>query len=408
MPETLIALSIILIIAFLLNILFKKIGFPSVVGQILAGTILGIPAIKGFLFNSESLSAVDLLSTFGIVFLLYLAGVEIDIEKIKETTRDSILVALGSTTAPLVLGFTFLISIGYSVTAAIVFGGALAVTAGGTIVGVLMDSKTLNTRLGAIFVAAGTIDDLLEIFLLGFILLLIHGEGIFQVALLPLQLLAFIVISFMLFKGMSKILQHFKKNGDDVELFSIVIILVISMAALSEVLNIGYLIGAIIAGFLLQVSTKSVGRKSEEEIVKTIRLITLAFVVPFFFANIGLNFDVGVLLSNPILTAATVSLAIGGSVIGALLVKPFSNLDLKQLYIVGWAMSSKGSVELVIALLAREYGLISEEIFSALVAMAIITTLAFPFVLAREIKKNPSIMTTAQMAKKNQKGPTPA
>ncbi len=403
MPETLIALSIILIIAFLLNILFKKIGFPSVVGQILAGIILGIPAIKGFLFNSESLSAVDLLSTFGIVFLLYLAGVEIDIKKIKETTKDSILVALGSTTAPLVLGFTFLISIGYNAIEAVVFGGALAVTAGGTIVGVLMDSKTLNTKLGAIFVAAGTIDDLLEIFLLALILLLIHGEGIFQIALLPLQLLAFIAISFMLFKGMSKILQHFKKNGDDVELFSIVIILVISMAALSEVLNIGYLIGAIIAGFLLQVSTKSVGRKSEEEIVKTIRLITLAFVVPFFFANIGLNFDIGVLLSNPILTGATVALAVGGSIIGALLVKPFSNLALRQLYVVGWAMSSKGSVELVIALLAREYGLISEDIFSALVAMAIITTLAFPFVLAREIKKNPLVMTNVQIGNRNRR-----
>ncbi len=403
MPETLIALSIILIIAFLLNILFKKVGFPPVVGQILAGMILGIPALKAFLFNSESLSAVDLLSTFGIVFLLYLAGVEIDIQKIKETTRDSILIALGSTTAPFVLGLTFLISIGYSLTAAIVFGGALAVTAGGTIVAVLMDSNVLNTRLGAIFVAAGTIDDLLEIFLLGFILLLIHGEGILEMALLPLQLLAFIVISFMLFKCMSKIFHHFKKNGDDVELFSIVIILVISMAALSEILDIGYLIGAIIAGFLLQVSTKSMEKKTEEEIAKTIRLITLAFVVPFFFANIGLNFDVGALFSNPILTIATVFLAIVGSIIGTLLVKPFSSLDLKQLYIVGWAMSSKGSVELVIALLAREYGLIPAEIFSALVAMAIITTITFPFVLAREVKKNPSIMTTAQIADKNQR-----
>lgn len=400
MPATLLALSIILITAFLLNILFKKVGFPSIVGQILAGMILGIPAIKAFLFNPESLLAVDLLSTFGIVFLLFLAGLEIDIEKIRETTRDSILVAFGATLAPLVLGFAFLLAIGYNVMTAMVFGGALAVTAGGTIVGVLMDSNVLNTRLAAIFVAAGTVDDLFEIFFLSLIVVWIHGGSILEMALLPLQLLAFVVISFAFFKVLSKILYYFKRNGNDVELFSIVIILVISMAALSEVLEIGYLIGAIIAGFLLQVSMKSMGRKSEQEIVKTTRLITLTFVVPFFFANIGLHFDVGLLFANPTFMIAAVLIAICGTIVGVLIVKPFSSLTLKQLYIIGWAMSSKGSVELVIALLARNYGLISPEIFSALVAMAIITTLAFPFVLTREIKKNPLIMNTVLHTRK--------
>jgi len=405
MPETLIVLSAILVTAFLLNTISRKIGFPSVVGQILAGMILGIPVLKAFLFNSESLLAVDLLSTFGIVFLLFLAGLEIDIEKIKETTRDSALVALGSTAAPFILGFTFLTTMGYSVTAATVFGGALAVTAGGTIVGVLMDLNVLNTRLGAIFVAAGTIDDLLEVILLSIIAMLIHGESILEVAYLPLQLLAFVAISFALFKTMSKILDYFKRNGGDVELFSIVVILVISMAALSEILEIGYLIGAIMAGFLLQISMKRMGRKSEKEIVKTTRLITLAFVVPFFFANIGLNFDIGLVLGNPALMIAATVMAIVGAIGGVILVKPFSRLSLRQLHVIGWAMSSKGSVELVVALLARKYGLVTPEIFSALVGMAIITTLAFPFVLEREIKRNPSIMNAVSAKHKQSTNP---
>ena len=405
MPETLIVLSAILVTAFLLNTISRKIGFPSVVGQILAGMILGIPVLKAFLFNSESLLAVDLLSTFGIVFLLFLAGLEIDIEKIKETTRDSALVALGSTAAPFILGFTFLTTMGYSVTAATVFGGALAVTAGGTIVGVLMDLNVLNTRLGAIFVAAGTIDDLLEVILLSIIAMLIHGESILEVAYLPLQLLAFVAISFALFKTMSKILDYFKRNGGDVELFSIVVILVISMAALSEILEIGYLIGAIMAGFLLQISMKRMGRKSEKEIVKTTRLITMAFVVPFFFANIGLNFDIDLVLANPALMIAATVMAIVGAIGGVILVKPFSRLSLRQLHVIGWAMSSKGSVELVVALLARKYGLVTPEIFSALVGMAIITTLAFPFVLEREIKRNPSIMNAVSAKHKQSTNP---
>jgi len=396
MTNILVTLSVIFTAAFLLNMVFKRVGFPPIIGQILAGMILGVPTLKALLFSSESLLALDLLSTFGIVFLLFLAGLEIDIRRIRETTTDSILIALGTTLTPLLLGLAFLLGMGYSFTVGIVFGGALAVTAGGTIVGVLMDFNACNTKLGAIFVAAGTIDDILEIFLLSIIVMLIHGGNVIEMALLPLELLLFVIISFVLFKIMSKIMPHLKKrsgaDGGNVELFSIAMILMIGMAALSEILEIGYLIGAIIAGFLLQLSMKRMGRKGEREVVSTTRLITLAFVVPFFFANIGLNFDLGVIFENPMLTLAAVLIAIGGAILGALLTKPFSTLSFRQLYIVGWAMSSKGAVEMVIALLAQRYGLLPPEIFSALVAMAIITTLAFPFALKKEIERNRSIM----------------
>jgi Kef-type K+ transport system membrane component KefB len=88
-----------------------------------------------------------------------------------------------------------------------------------------------------------------------------------------------------------------------------------------------------------------------------------------------------------------VAIAIGGAIVGALITKPFSRLSFRQLYVVGWAMSSKGSVELVVALLGQRYGLLPPEIFNALVAMAIITTLAFPLVLKRENKRNPFLLS---------------
>jgi len=390
--HVLVSLAAILLLAFLLNLFFKKLGFSSIIGQILAGMLLGIPVIKALLFGSEALSALDLLSTLGIVFLLFLAGLEIELKKIKETSRDSVLLALGTSLVPLTLGTVFLVSLGYDLIVAIVFGGALAVTAGGTIVGVLMEFNVCNTKLGAIFVAAGTIDDVLEVFLLSLIVMMIQGESLTQLAFLPIEIALFILVSFFLFKLMAKILPHFRLRGDSIELFSLVMILLIGLAAVSELLEIGYLLGAIFAGFLLQTSLKKVGEKREQEVINTTRLLTMAFVVPFFFATIGLNFDVGLIFTHPLFTVATVILAVGGALLGAFLTKPFSSLTFKQLYLVGWAMSSKGSVEMVIALLARKYGLLPPEIFSALVAMAIITTLAFPFLLSREIKKNPSIM----------------
>jgi Kef-type K+ transport system membrane component KefB len=138
---------------------------------------------------------------------------------------------------------------------------------------------------------------------------------------------------------------------------------------------------------------KRLKKKHEEEIITATKLITLAFVVPFFFVNIGLNFNYEYLAGNLPLLLVTIAIAFLGKIIGTMIVKPFSKLSLKQLYLVGWGMNSRGAVELVIALLALNHGLITQEVFSALVAMAIVTTLVFPFVLQRELKNNPTALT---------------
>lgn len=389
-------LALVLIASFLFTHLFKKIGFPSIVGQILAGMIFGVPLIKTLLFDSESLIALDLLSTLGIVFLLFMAGLEIEIKFLKETAVTSIIIGVAATITPLLLGFFLMLFLGYNSTVALVFGIVLSVTAGGTIIGILMDLNAVNTKLGAIFVAAGTVDDVLEIFLLSFVTILIQGGSYVEMAFLPIQLAVFIAAAFVLFKLLQKVLPYIKtralSDASNVELFSVALIILIGMAALSETLSIGYLIGAILAGFLLQNSLKKVGRKNRNEIVKTTRMIAFAFVVPFFFANIGLNFNLSLLLENPILTIAAVLITVGGAIIGVVLTKPLSRLSFRQLYIIGWAMSSKGSVDVVVALLAQKYGLLPPEIFSAVVAMAIISTLTFPFVLKREIHRNRAIL----------------
>ncbi len=126
--------------------------------------------------------------------------------------------------------------------------------------------------------------------------------------------------------------------------------------------------------------------------VNVVKLIALGFIVPFFFVNVGLTFDLTTLLSNTPLITATILIAFFGKMIGTLIIKPVSTLNWKQLYYIGWAMNSRGAAELVIALIAVQYNLIPLEIFSALVAMSIVTTLIFPPVLARGIKRNPGLM----------------
>ena len=385
-------LAIVLGTAFVFNEVFKKLNLPPVVGQILGGLILGIPILRALIFQDESaIEIVDLLATLGILFLLLLVGLEVDIERILQSSKEAVLISLGAAIVPLVLGFVFLRLLGYDAIASLIFGGALSVTAEGTTVKVLMDAKALNTRLGAIIVSAGAIDDIFEVLFLSMVTVVGFGGSLFQLVYLPLEFLVFIVVAFILFKLVSKVLRTIEGRGDT-ELFSLIIIFVLAMAALSETLEMGYLIGAIIAGFLLQLSMRRLRKSDEEEMVKATRLISLAFVVPFFFVNIGLNFNYDYLLGNVFLLASTTAIAFLGKILGTLVAKPLSKLSIKQLYLIGWGMNSRGAVELVIALLALKHGLIAQEIFSALVAMAIITTLVFPFVLQREIRNDPKAM----------------
>ena len=390
----LIVVPVILIVAFALGELFRKAGWPPVVGQILAGMLLGISAIKGTLFSDESsFVIVDFLSVLGIVFLLFLAGLEIDIEKIKETSRDSILISFSSALLPFFLGFTFLMLLEYDFLTCLIFGGALMVTSEGTKVKVLMDMNSLNTKLGAIMLAAGAIDDIFEVLFLSLVVVMAQGQSFAGLVRIPLELLAFIAVAFIFFKVISKMLRYLDKNsGDETELFSMIVIFILVLAALSEALQIGYLIGAIVGGFLLQISMRGLHKQHREDMIKVTKLITLAFVVPFFFADVGLNFELGSLSSNLFLLTVTIAIAFIGKIVGTLIMKPFSTLSPKQLYYVGWAMNSRGAAEMVIALMAKQFGLIPPEIFSALVVMTIITTFAFPFILARGIRKNPGLM----------------
>jgi len=394
--EILAIVPIILIAAFLLGEMFKRIGLPSVVGQILAGLLFGVPVLKELLFGDGStLIIIDFLATLGILLLLFLAGLEIEIEKIKETSRDSILISLCSALVPFVLGFVFIMALfpEYGFMAGIIFGGALMVTSEGTNVRVLMEFNSLNTRLGAIMLAAGAIDDIFEVLFLALVVVLAKGGSLLDLAMVPVEMIVFLVVAFIAFKIISKVLQHLdKKNDEESGLFSIVLIFILVLAALSESLNVGYLIGAILGGFLLQASLKKISSKRRNELLNVIKLIAMGFVVPFFFVNVGLTFDINTFLSNIPLIAVTVIIASVGKIVGTLIVKPVSSLSWKQLYYVGWAMNSRGAAELVIALIAIQYGLIPLEIFSALVSMSLITTLVLPPILARGIKKNPGLM----------------
>jgi Kef-type K+ transport system membrane component KefB len=403
--EIFVLVPLILIVTFVMGLLFKRIGLPTVVGQILAGVLLGIPFLKGLLFDTESsLVIVDFLAYLGIVFLLFLAGLEIDIEKIRETSRESAMISLSSALVPFSLGFAFMLLVfpSYGWLTALVFGGAMMVTSEATKVKVLMDLNSLNTHLGAIMLAAGALDDIFEVLFLALVAVIGRGGGLLELAAIPVEIVIFAIIAFAFFKVASKAFRYLdRKRGNQAEIFSLVIIFIMVLSALSESLGIGYLIGAIAGGFILQIAMRNIHERHRKDMIKVTELIALGFIVPFFFANVGINFESSTLFSSLGLLVATVVIAFSGKIVGCLLIKPVSRLTLKQLYYTGWAMNSRGAAELVIALAARQFGLIPLDVFSALVAMSLITTLTFPPILARGIRKHPGLMSADSQSFQN-------
>jgi Kef-type K+ transport system membrane component KefB len=393
--ELFVVIPVVLIIAFAMGSLFKKVGLPPVVGQILAGVILGIPLIRGSLFDESSIVIIDFLAYLGIIFMLFMAGLEIDIDKIKETSHESILLSLSSAIISFGLGFVFLIIAfpEYGLLTTVMFAGALMVTSEATNVVVLLDLNSLKTRIGSIIMGAGALDEIFVVLFLAFLAVIGRGGGLIELAAIPLQLAVFAMIVFIFFKLATKLFQHHRHvGGKESETFALMIIFVMVLAGLSEVLGLGFLLGAIAGGFILQISLKGPYEQQNKTMTKVTQYIALGFFIPFFFANVGLNFELFSLIDSLPLIVGTIAIAFLGKMLGCLIVKPFSDLSIKQLYYIGWAMNSRGAAELVIALAARQLGLIPLDVFSALVAMSIVTTIIFPIVLAKGIKKNPRLM----------------
>ncbi len=400
-------LTLVFVASFALKEILRRLGVPAVVSQISVGIALGVPVLKAAIFDSPSLSLIDSLSQLGIIFLLFLAGWEIDLRKVMSCAKDAFLIAFSSAFFSFILGFGFLYlffgdmisSGGFDpIISSLIFGICLSVTAEGTTVKVLMDLKVIKSRVAAVILGAGAIDDIIEVLGMVIVLGLAHVDANMELIYLPLDIVFFSLVVFLVFSIGSRVLTYIERKETDVDFFMLVLIMMFGLVSLSEFLHLGYLIGAIMGGFLIQLiitrrkSNLNADRVEEDEIFEGLKLITLAFLAPFFFINIGLNFDFNMLLVNPGLFVGAVLVACAGKVLGTMILKPLTKLSWSQLYIIGWGMNSRGAVELIMAITAYSAKLIPVEVFSALVATSVMTTLIFPFIIENRIKANPRVM----------------
>lgn len=393
MPDILLVLLVSLALAYTLSEILRYFNLPRVVGQILAGIILGFPVIKGYFFSGDAISAFYFISNIGIILLFFFVGLEIDLKKFRKNYKKASFISAFNTLIPLTVGFfvsKYLFH--FNNITSLILGISLSVSSQAISLDILEELNMLKTKIGNLIVTSGTVDDVFELILISFLLILFHATLIGQTSFLKLGLdiLSFIlmVIIFRI-SLVPTVLKIFENDKSQANFFTGALIIVLLLAYMSELIGIGSLLGALIAGMLIrQTLLSGEDRKPwrRNAISHSIHIISFGFLIPIFFVSVGLNTDIFAISSNLPLVIVLILInfigTIGGTVIGVLLGKG----TLEEGLIVGWGVSPKGDTELVIATLALNGGLISVDIYTAIITVALVSTFVAPIVFKLSIK----------------------
>lgn len=399
--ELLYVLLVLLFVTRFAGEIVMRFGQPALVGELLAGIALGViayqfegtlPVIAG-LADDEVFTA---LTDLAIFFLMLLAGVEMSPRELSESSRSAFWVALGGLLIPLASGFAlgwlFIPASEYRFVQSLFLATALAITAVPVSVKVLMDLGLLETAVGKTIVSAAVFDDIFSLILLAVLTAVIStGElpDIITFGLLLGKIVVFFVVTGFAGYYVFPWLGNQVKRTQAAELeFSGLIMAALAYALIAEALGLHFIIGAFLAGLFFVRRTIDPG--VYEALRARIATFTSGFLAPLFFASIGLHLDASAAIQVPLFVAVLVLVAIAGKLVGAGLPAYWSGLDRRQALGVGAGMSARGAVELIIADIALRAGLFDHPdpppdvvryMFSAVVLMALITTLITPIAL---------------------------
>ena len=387
MVQPLVAVLLSLVAAYILAEIFKKLGLPRVLGQISAGLVLGIGIIKSYLFTYESMETLSFLANLGIVLLFFYIGLEINLQTFRKNMKASVLISLFNTFLPLVAGFVvmyFLLDFG--LLPSIIVGLSLSVSAQSIALDLLEELKLLKSKVGSLIISAGAVDDVIELFIVTILL------SVFQITTSSTTLLR-VAIDVLVFLGIVLIarawfipatLQFFSREKTSTSRFAAALIIVLVIASLAELLGMGLLIGALIAGMIVrQTILRDIGLPDWEEhdIARSVHIISFAFLIPLFFVWTGLNVNLAVIPQQLGFIGLLIAIAILGTLGGTVAAIWLMSRKIKEGFLVGWGLCSKGDIELVLAAVALKTGVITQNLFTALVMMSLATMIISPLFL---------------------------
>jgi len=364
---------ILLLVAKGAGELVERAGYPSLIGEIGAGLILG-PSLFGIIEPNEVIKA---LADLGLIVLLFLSGIETDLRNLASAEKAGTLTALFEIAISFALGFGLGYLTGMDMITSVFLGTALTATSIGISIRALVDEHALSTPIGSIIITSAVIDDLTGILLLATFSAFALGGGLTSVA--GTAILALIFITFMLTGGrriLGWLYAKVRRYASHESAYSAGLIIAFSSAAASHIMGLHLAIGAFFAGLAL-----SDRIRPDRTIEGSLSDLGLGFIVPFFFVSIGLSLTLSVdTFQNPLLIPL-VLVAFSGKIIGGYIGSRHFLPDNRSALLVGLGLSPRAEVALVVATMALSAGIITNALFTMVTLMVIATSLGAPLFL---------------------------
>lgn len=369
--ELLLELFVMLGGAKLLAEVFARLRQPTVVGEILAGVLIG-PQVLHLVAPSET---SHVLAELGVIFLLFNVGLETKPSSIFQVGRTALIVAVLGVAVPLLCGYLLMMAWDGKQIEALFIGTAMVATSVGITARVLADMGLLDSIAARIILGAAVIDDILGLLVLAAVASAAKGGGIDMAGIATTALLALGFVAAITFLGapvLTRAAPHFHRLRAGNEFFVVAILLCFGLALAATYIGVAAIIGAFLAGMALAEAVEG-----NHDVHQQVRGAT-EFLVPFFLVNIGMQLDLSVftsaqtLLLAVIMTLLAVATKLVGCGIGAW------GLGLRGAAQVGVGMVPRGEVGIVVAQIGLGVGVITESLFGVVLFMACATTLIAP------------------------------
>ncbi|MEV0753155.1 cation:proton antiporter [Streptosporangium sp. NPDC050280] len=384
MDLLLLDLVIVLAAARLFGALAKRLGQPPVIGEIVAGILLGPtllgPLIGDQLFGPEMRPPLQALANVGLVLFMFVVGLELDQKLVRGKGRIAVTVALGSTVVPFVLGCVLALSIAgehvgrdRTLPFVLFMGAAMAATAFPVLARILTDRGMQRITLGGLALASAAVIDVLAWTVLAVVVGIAgagEAEGQWKVLLaLPYALVMFLVVKPLL----ARLVPAYEKAGRLTPgLLSLVLIGLIGSAWATEWMHVHFIFGAFVFGAVMP---REGAERLNHEILERLEQLAVLLLLPMFFVVAGLNVNLRELdLSSLGTLAAILAVAIGGKLLGSYAAARTQRLPGRQSWTLAALLNTRGLTEIVILTVGLQKGVLDDELYSLMVVMALVTT----------------------------------
>ncbi len=413
-PLSILLLQVIVIVvaARLVGLLFLRMGQPAVIGEMVAGIILGpsllgalFPSTQSFLFPASSMGSLRALSELGVILFMFVVGLDLNLQHLRLKAHAAVLVSHASIMVPFLLGiglslliYSPLASPNVSFTAfALFIGVAMSITAFPVLARIIEERELNKTFLGSTAIACAAVDDVTAWCILAIVVAIAKANGL--IGSLTTILLTLIFISVMLFllkpRADRLIGEKLSRGRTSKETIAIVLLITFTSALFTEVIGIHALFGAFLAGVVMP----SHGGL-RHFLRQRIEPFSSGFLLPLFFAFTGLRTQIGLLddWQSWLMCLAIIGVAIAGKLGGSMMAARWTGMNWRESFSLGALMNTRGLVELIVLNLGYDLGILPPKTFAMMVLMALTTTfMTGPLLsLAEFLSRTRSLITNEQ------------